>query len=76
MVRLPLSLPTRTARASSSPESIKIDGVTGKVSDDSVVFELKEAKTYTVVAGKKKVSVDVQNIKPDTKQTQPNHNLM
>lgn len=49
------------------PESIKIDGVTGKVSDDSVVFELKEAKTYTVVAGKKKVSVDVQNIKPDTK---------
>ena len=41
------------------PESIKIDGVTGKVSDDSVVFELKEAKTYTVVAGKKKVSVDV-----------------
>lgn len=48
-------------------ESIKIDGVTGKVSDDSVVFELKEAKTYTVVAGKKKVSVDVQNIKPDTK---------
>ena len=49
------------------PESIKIDGVTGKVSDDSVVFELKEAKTYTVVAGKKKVSVDVQNVKPDTK---------
>ena len=49
------------------PESIKIEGVTGKVSDDSVVFELKEAKTYTVVAGKKKVSVDVQNIKPDTK---------
>lgn len=49
------------------PESIKIDGVTGKVSDDSVVFELKEAKTYTVVAGKKKVAVDVQNIKPDTK---------
>ena len=49
------------------PESIKIDGVPGKVSDDSVVFELKEAKTYTVVAGKKKVSVDVQNIKPDTK---------
>lgn len=49
------------------PESIKIDGVTGKVSDDSMVFELKEAKTYTVVAGKKKVSVDVQNIKPDTK---------
>lgn len=49
------------------PESIKIDGVTGKVSDDSVVFELKAAKTYTVVAGKKKVSVDVQNIKPDTK---------
>lgn len=49
------------------PESIKIDGVTGKVSDDSVVFELKEAKTYTVIAGKKKVSVDVQNIKPDTK---------
>ena len=49
------------------PESIKIDGVTGKISDDSVVFELKEAKTYTVVAGKKKVSVDVQNIKPDTK---------
>lgn len=49
------------------PESIKIDGVTGKVSDDSVVFELKEAKTYTVIAGKKKVSVDVQNVKPDTK---------
>ena len=49
------------------PESIKIDGVTGKVSDDSVVFELKETKTYTVVAGKKKVSVDVQNVKPDTK---------
>ena len=49
------------------PESIKIDGVTGNVSDDSVVFELKEAKTYTVVAGKKKVSVDVQNVKPDTK---------
>ena len=49
------------------PESIKIDGVTGKVSDDSEVFELKEAKTYTVIAGKKKVSVDVQNVKPDTK---------
>ena len=49
------------------PESIKIDGVTGNVSDDSVVFELKEAKTYTVIAGKKKVSVDVQNVKPDTK---------
>ena len=49
------------------PESIKIDGVTGKVSDDSVIFELKEAKTYTVIAGKKKVSVDVQNVKPDTK---------
>ena len=49
------------------PESIKIDGVTGKVSDDSVVFELKEAKTHTVIAGKKKVSVDVQNVKPDTK---------
>ena len=49
------------------PESIKIDGVTGKVSDDSVVFELKEAKTYTVIAGKKKVSVDVQNVKSDTK---------
>ena len=49
------------------PESIKSDGVTGKVSDDSVVFELKEAKTYTVIAGKKKVPVDVQNVKPDTK---------
>ena len=62
-----LIAPYKNSKGIFEPESIKIDGVTGKVSDDSVVFELKEAKTYTVVAGKKKVSVDVQNIKPDTK---------
>lgn len=42
------------------PKSIKINGVTGKESDDSVIFELNEAKTYTVTAGKKTVEVEVK----------------
>lgn len=54
------------------PQAIKIDGVTGKISDDSVVFELTKADKYTVVAGKKKVEVDVQDAKPDTQTDVPN----
>lgn len=65
--KAPLIATYKNSKGIFEPESIKIDGVPGKVSDDSVVFELKEAKTYTVIAGKKKVSVDVQNVKPDTK---------
>lgn len=49
------------------PESIKIDGVTGKVSDDSVIFELTKVDKYTVVAGKKNVVVEVQDAKSGTK---------
>ncbi len=54
------------------PQAIKIDGVTGRVSDDSVVFELTKADKYTVVAGKKKVEVDVQDAKPDAQTDVPN----
>lgn len=41
------------------PTAIKVEGITGKVSDDSVVFELSTAKTYSVVAGKKTIDVIV-----------------
>lgn len=53
------------------PKSIKINGVTGNVSDDSVVFELTEAKEYTVVAGKKEVNVKVHPAESDTKTDTP-----
>lgn len=48
------------------PKSIKINGVTGKESDDSVIFELNEAKTYTVTAGKKTVEVEVKKAETKT----------
>ena len=48
------------------PKSIKINGVTGKESDDSVIFELNEAKTYTVTAGKKTVEVEVKKAEAKT----------
>lgn len=54
------------------PKSIKISGVTGNVSDDSVVFELTEARDYTVVAGKKEVKVKVHPAESDTKADTPN----
>ncbi len=54
------------------PKSIKISGVTGNVSDDSVVFELTEASEYTVVAGKKEVKVKVHSAESDTKADTPN----
>lgn len=54
------------------PKSIKINGVTGKESDDSVIFELNEAKTYTVTAGKKTVEVEVK--KAETKTTTDTQN--
>lgn len=47
-------------------KSIKINGVTGKESDDSVIFELNEAKTYTVTAGKKTVEVEVKKAETKT----------
>lgn len=48
------------------PKSIKVSGVTGKESDDSVIFELNEAKTYTVTAGKKTVEVEVKKAETKT----------
>ena len=45
--------------------------MTGNVSDDSVVFELTEAKEYTVVAGKKEVNVKVHPAESDTKADTP-----
>ena len=48
------------------PKSIKVDGATGKESDDSVIFELNEAKTYTVTAGKKTVEVEVKKAETKT----------
>lgn len=48
------------------PKSIKINGVTGTESDDSVIFELNEAKTYTVTAGKKTVEVEVKKAETKT----------
>ena len=48
------------------PKSIKINGGTGKESDDSVIFELNEAKTYTVTAGKKTVEVEVKKAETKT----------
>lgn len=48
------------------PKSIMVDGATGKESDDSVIFELKEAKTYTVTAGKKTVEVEVKKAETKT----------
>lgn len=40
--------------------------MTGKESDDSVIFELNEAKTYTVTAGKKTVEVEVKKAETKT----------
>lgn len=48
------------------PNSIKIEGLTGKVSDDSVVFNIEKANTYTVIAGNKKVEVEVKEPKSGT----------
>lgn len=53
------------------PKAINIDGVTGKVSDDSMVFELTKSDKYIVVAGKKNVEVDVQDAGFDTKPDTP-----
>jgi hypothetical protein len=53
------------------PKAINIDGVTGKVSDDSMVFELTKSDKYIVVAGKKNVEVDVQDAWFDTKPDTP-----
>ncbi len=49
------------------PKSIKIEGLTGKESDDSVVFEITKADKYIVTAGKKKVEVEVKNAESGTK---------
>ena len=50
------------------PSAIKIDDKAGKVSDNSMVFELetKEKHTYIVTAGKKKVEVEVKDTKNST----------
>ena len=45
------------------PTAIKVEGAEGKVSDNSVVFELEpnsdHEKTYTVTAGKKTIAIKV-----------------